>query len=145
MAKFQTLVDIYQDAIKTFPDNPLFGTKSGGQWSWMTYLEFGRKTDGFRAGLASLGLERGDRVAIVSNNRAEWAIAAYACFGLGVAFVPMYEAQVQKDWEFIVKDCGAKVLIAATDGIAEKTKTFLDTIPSLQHIVSMDPATKTSD
>jgi len=145
MAKFQTLVDIYQDAVKTFPDNPLFGTKSGGQWSWMTYLEFGRKTDGFRAGLASLGLERGDRVAIVSNNRAEWAIAAYACFGLGVAFVPMYEAQVQKDWEFIVKDCGAKVLIAATDAIAEKTKGFLDTIPSLQHIVSMDPATKTSD
>lgn len=145
MAKFQTLVDIYQGAIKTFPDNPLFGTKSGGKWSWMTYLEFGRKTDAFRAGLASLGLERGDRVAIISNNRAEWAIAAYACFGLGAAFVPMYEAQAQKDWEFIVKDCEAKVLIVATDAIAEKTKGLFDAIPSLQHIVSMDPATKTSD
>ncbi|MBX3252397.1 MAG: long-chain fatty acid--CoA ligase, partial [Myxococcales bacterium] len=65
MAKFQTLVDIYHDALKTFPDNPLFGTKRGGQWSWMTYLEFGRLTDGFRAGLASLGIERGDRVAII--------------------------------------------------------------------------------
>ena len=41
MAKFQTLVDIYHDAIKTFPDSPLFGTKKGGQWQWMNYLEFG--------------------------------------------------------------------------------------------------------
>ncbi len=145
MAKFLTLVDIYTDAIKTFPDNPLFGTKRGGQWQWMTYLEFGKATDGFRAGLASLGLERGDRVAIIANNRPEWAIAAYACFGLGVAYVPMYEAQLPKDWEFIVKDCSAKALIVATDAIAEKTKDFLDTIPSLQHIISMDPATKTSE
>ncbi|MBX3217021.1 MAG: long-chain fatty acid--CoA ligase [Labilithrix sp.] len=145
MAKFQTLVDIYHDALKTFPDNPLFGTKRGGQWSWMTYLEFGRLTDGFRAGLASLGIERGDRVAIIANNRPEWAVAAYACFGLGVAFVPMYEAQLAKDWEFIVKDCEAKALIVATDAIAEKTKGMLESIASLEYIVSLDPATKTSD
>ncbi|MBX3199729.1 MAG: long-chain fatty acid--CoA ligase [Labilithrix sp.] len=145
MAKFQTLVDIYHDALKTYPDNPLFGTKRGGQWSWMTYLEFGRLTDGFRAGLASLGIERGDRVAIIANNRPEWAVAAYACFGLGVAFVPMYEAQLAKDWEFIVKDCEAKALIVATDAIAEKTRGLLESIGSLKHIISLDPATKASD
>ncbi len=98
MAKFQTLVDVYHDAIKTFPDSPLFGTKRNGQWEWMTYLEFGKQTDAFRAGLAKLGFQRGDRVTIIANNRAEWAVAAYACFGLGVAFVPMYEAQLPKDW-----------------------------------------------
>jgi len=144
MAKFQTLVEIYHEAIRTFPDNPLFGTKRRGQWEWTTYLEFGKSTDGFRAGLASLGLEPGDRLAIIANNRVEWAVAAYACYGLGVAFVPMYEAQLAKDWEFIVRDCGAKVLVVANDAIAEKTKDFLDTIPTLKHIVSMDPATKTS-
>jgi long-chain acyl-CoA synthetase len=144
MAKFQTLVDIYLDSLKTFPDNPLFGTKRGGQWQWMTYLEFGRQTDGFRAALVELGVKAGDRVAIISNNRPEWAIAAYACFGLGAAFVPMYEAQLPKDWEFIVKDSDAKVLIVATDAIAEKTKAFLETLPSLQHIVSMAPETKPS-
>lgn len=145
MAKFQTLVDIYHDAIKTFPDSPLFGTKRAGQWEWMTYLDFGKTTDAFRAGLAELGLKRGDRVAIIANNRPEWAVAAYACFGLGVAFVPMYEAQLAKDWEFIIKDCEAKALIVATDAIAGKTREFLDTIPSLAHIISLDPATKTSE
>jgi long-chain acyl-CoA synthetase len=143
MAKFETLVDIYTDAIKTFPDNPLFGTKKDGQWNWMTYLEFGKMTDGFRAGLASLGVGKGDRVAIISNNRFEWAVAAYACYGLGAAFVPMYEAQLPKDWEFIVADCEAKMLIVATDAIVEKTKPLLDSVPSLKHIVSMDPATPT--
>lgn len=145
MAKFQTLVDIYRDAVKTFPDSPLFGTKRGGQWEWMTYLEFGKQTDAVRAGLAELGLKRGDRVAIIANNRPEWAIAAYACFGLGVAFVPMYEAQLPKDWEFIIRDCEAKAVIAATDAIAEKCKPYLESIPSLGHVISLDPATKKTD
>ncbi|MBX3185483.1 MAG: long-chain fatty acid--CoA ligase [Labilithrix sp.] len=145
MAKFQTLVDVYHDAIKTFPDSPLFGTKKSGHWDWMTYLEFGKLTDGFRAGLSELGLKRGDRIAIIANNRAEWAVAAYACFGLGVAFVPMYEAQLPKDWEFIVKDCEAKALIVATDAICEKTKDFLESVPSLTHIISLDAATKATD
>ena len=145
MAKFQTLVDIYHDAVKTFPDSPLFGTKRAGQWEWMTYLEFGKQTDALRAGLAGLGLKSGDRVAIIANNRPEWATAAYACFGLGAAFVPMYEAQLAKDWEFIVKDCGAKALIVATDAICEKTKPFLASISGLTHIISLDPATEETD
>jgi long-chain acyl-CoA synthetase len=145
MAKFQTLVDIYHDAVKTFPDSPLFGTKRAGRWEWMTYLEFGKQTDALRAGLAGLGLKSGDRVAIIANNRPEWATAAYACFGLGVAFVPMYEAQLAKDWEFIVKDCDAKALIVATDAICEKTKPFLESLPGLGHIISLDPATKETD
>ena len=53
----------------------------------------GRLVDRFRGGLASLGVQRGDNVAIIANNRVEWAVAAYACYGLGAAFVPMYEAQ----------------------------------------------------
>jgi len=142
MARFQTLVDVYHDSVKTFPDSPLFGTKRAGQWEWMTYLEFGKQTDAFRAGLAELGLTRGDRVAIIANNRPEWAIAAYACFGLGIAFVPMYEAQLAKEWEFIIKDCEAKGVIVASDAIVEKTRAFLESVPSLEHIVSLDAATK---
>jgi long-chain acyl-CoA synthetase len=145
MARFETLVDIYHGSVKTFPDNPLFGMKRKGQWEWITYLEFGRRTDAFRAGLAELGLSRGDRICIISNNRPEWAIAAYACFGLGVALVPMYEAQNPKEWEFIAKDCEAKAIIVATDAICEKASRITDSVPSVKHVISMDPATKTSD
>lgn len=145
MAKYASLVDVFHDAIKTYPDSPLFGVKRSGQWEWMTYLEFGRVTNSIRAGLASLGLQRGDRVAIIANNRPEWAAAAYACFGLGVSFVPMYEAQLPKDWEFIVRDCEAKALIVASDTICEKTRSFFEAIPSLKNIISLDAATKADD
>lgn len=142
MAKFETLVDIFENSIRTYPNNDLFGTKKNGQWVWTTYLEFGKEVDACRAGLAALGVKRGDRVAIVSNNRVEWAALAYACYGLGAAYVPMYEAQLAKEWEFIAKDCGAKLLVVASDAICTKAKAFLDAVPSITHIVSLDPATK---
>ena len=142
MAKFRTLVDVYENSIKTYPNNDLFGTKTNGVWVWTTYLEFGKQVDAARAGLAGLGLKRGDKVAIISNNRVEWAVLAYACYGLGAAFVPMYEAQTPKDWEFIVNDCSARLLIVATDAICEKVKPFLKGMPSLEHILSLDDATK---
>ncbi|MCL2776963.1 MAG: long-chain fatty acid--CoA ligase [Polyangiaceae bacterium] len=144
MAKFQTLVDIYQNATIAFSDLPLFGTKRDGEWSWMTYREFGRKTDGLRAGLAALGLSRGDHVGIIANNRYEWAAAAYACFGLGIAFIPMYEAQLPTDWEFIVRDSEIKALFVATNAIYNKTRNLLEVVPSLKHIISFDAATMTS-
>ncbi len=143
-AKFETLVDIFHASVKRFPRNELFGTKRGATWEWSTYEQFGKDVDRLRGGLASLGFTRGDKIAIVSNNRAEWAVAAYACFGLGVAYVPMYEAQLEKDWEFIVKDCEAKGLIVANDAILEKSKKFLETVPSLKHIINLGGANGTS-
>jgi long-chain acyl-CoA synthetase len=139
--KFETLVDIYNHATKSYPKNKLFGTKRGGTWTFSTYADFQRDVERFRAGLASLGLGRGDKMAVIANNRVEWAVAAYACFGLGIAFVPMYEAMLDKDWEFIVKDCEAKALLVANDQILEKTKGFLgDKVPSLKVIINLGGA-----
>ena len=139
-AKYETLVDIFNASSKSFGPSPFIGQKKAGSWQWTTYRDFSEMVEKVRGGLAALGLQRGDRLAIISNNRLEWAVSAYACFGLGVAFVPMYEAQLEKDWEFIVKDCDAKALIVATDAILEKTKGFLGTIPSLKHIINFGGA-----
>src|SRR5262245_61302211 len=124
MAKFQTLLDIFREGITTYPDRDLFGTKRDGAWHWMTYLQFGKEVDRIRAGWAERGVRSGDKVAIIANNRVEWAVCAYATYGLGAAYVPMYEAMLAKDWEFIIKDCSAKVVVVATDAIAEKVRTF---------------------
>ncbi|HEY6463532.1 MAG TPA: AMP-binding protein, partial [Polyangiaceae bacterium] len=106
--RFATLVDILEHSTRTFAARELFGTKKNGRWGWTTYGEFGSMVERFRGGLATLGIKRGDNVACVANNRVEWAVAAYACYSLGAAFVPMYEAQNPKEWEFIVRDCDAK-------------------------------------
>jgi long-chain acyl-CoA synthetase len=135
--RFSTLLDSYNHAVTAFRGRELFGTKKEGRWVWITYGEFAGLVDRFRAGLSSLGVARGDRVAVVSNNRVEWAVAAYACYGLGAAFVPMYEAQNPAEWEFIVRDCEAKVLLIANDTVLSKAKPLLD-IPSLRSIVAFE-------
>ena len=119
-AKYENLVDMFERSVKAFGPRQLFGTKKDGQWGWTTYSETGKQVEEFRAGLVALGVKRGDNVAIISNNRVEWAVAAYACFGIGAALVPMYEAQLAKEWAFICNDCSATTVIAATDEIYEK-------------------------
>jgi long-chain acyl-CoA synthetase len=139
--RFRTLVDILEYAVTNYRGRDLFGTKKRGYRAWTTYGEFGSLVERFRGGLASLGVTRGDNVAIVSNNRVEWAVAAYACYGLGAAFVPMYEAQNPKEWEFIVRDCEAKLLIIANETLCAKAKGMLDGVPSLKNIVLIDGTT----
>lgn len=136
--KYATLADLYQSSIDAYGPRELFGTKKNGRWTWTTYAEFGNLVAKFRGGLASLGIGRGDNIACVANNRVEWAVAAYAAYGLGAAFVPMYEAQHPKEWEFIVRDCEAKLLIVANEGILAKAKGMLGPCPSLQHMVLLD-------
>jgi long-chain acyl-CoA synthetase len=136
--KFENLVEMFERSIKLYGPRDLFGTKKNGQWVWTTYAQFGKQVDDFRGGLASLGIKRGDNVAIVSNNRVEWAVAAYACYGLGAALVPMYEAQLPKEWAFIINDCEAVAMIAATDDILKKVEAIREKTPSLQHIIGLE-------
>jgi long-chain acyl-CoA synthetase len=139
--RFKTLVEILAHSTATYGERELFGTKRDGQWTWTTYAEFGSLVGRFRGGLASLGVQRGDCVACISNNRVEWAVAAYACYSLGAAFVPMYEAQNPKEWEFILRDCEAKVVVVANDAVLAKAVALLDAIPTLDHIVLIDGTT----
>jgi len=93
---FVTLVDLWQHSCEKFASLPAFGSKTPGGWRWITYGEFREQVDAFRAGLSALGVGPGDRLALISNNRLEWAVAAYATLGLGGAIVPMYEAHYEK-------------------------------------------------
>src|SRR5688572_196028 len=136
--QFENLVDVLEKSAKKYPRNELFGEKRGGQWRFITYADFKREVDRFRGALALVGVITGDKVAIVANNRVEWAVASYATYGLGAAFVPMYEAQVEKEWEFILADCGAKVVIGSTRDIYEKLAKMKPHLPKLEHVIGLD-------
>ncbi len=136
--RFDNLVSIYTHAVEKFTDRPLFGTKRGDTWEWMTYREFALHTDEVRGGLAALGVGAGDVTAIIANNRPEWAVAAYATYGLGGRYVPMYESQLPKDWEYILADCGARVCFAATPEIFTALIEMKPRLPALEHVVLLD-------
>jgi long-chain acyl-CoA synthetase len=136
--KFTSLVDLFEKSCQTHGSRDLFGTKRDGAWQWVSYAEVKRQVDAARAGLAALGVGKGDKVCIISNNRVEWAVLAYATYSLGAAYVPMYEAQHAEEWEFIVDDCGGKVLVAANRAIFGKIKDFPGKIGALQHVLCLE-------
>ncbi|HVW26124.1 MAG TPA: long-chain fatty acid--CoA ligase [Polyangiaceae bacterium] len=136
--KFENLVALLQSAVKDYGPRPLFGTKRDSSIEWTAYREFGTLVDEFRGGLATLGVGRGDRVAVISNNRLEWAVGSHATYGLGAAYVPMYEAQHDKDWHYILNDSDSKVVLVANADIKRRIEAMRKSLPKLLHVVDMD-------
>ncbi len=136
--KFKNLVELLENSVAKYPGRELFGNKVGGEWRWTTYGEFGRLVDQARAGLAARGIGRGDKVACIANNRIEWAVCAYAVYGLGAVWVPMYEAQLEKEWKFILEDCSAKALLVANQPIYQKTKDWAGHVGELAHVIAFE-------
>ncbi len=133
------LVDLYERSCTANATRPLFGTKGAGGWNWITFGDFQKQVDALRAALKALGVGPGDKVGVVSNNRVEWAAAAYATYGLRAAYVPMYEAQKPDEWAFILADCGAKVVFGATNSIYEKLCALKGAeVPSLERVLGFE-------
>ena len=131
----KNLIEMLERSIESFADRPLFGTKRNGVYEWTSYAQFAQKVDDFRGGLSSLGISKGDKVAIISKNTEEWAVSAYASYGLSGYHIPMYETQMVNEWEYIIRDCGAKVLLVANKMIYEQTRNFPDKIDTLENVI----------
>jgi long-chain acyl-CoA synthetase len=142
--EFTNLVSLLTTCVERYRNRPVFGVRGEQGWQWMTYGQLGDLIDRFRAGLASLGVTRGDRVAVISSNRLEWVVGAHAVYGLGATYVPMYEAQLDKEWQYILADSGASVCLVSTPAIEARVRRLPD-LRRLGHIVSFDgPASEPS-
>jgi long-chain acyl-CoA synthetase len=109
-----------ETSVERFADRPLFGQLKlpGDTIEWTTYRQFAELVGRLRSGLAMLGVKRGDAVAVISNNRLEWAVGAHAVMSLGAHYVPMYEAQLPEDHEYILNDSESTVCFVANDSVA---------------------------
>jgi len=133
------LVEMFENSVTRYPDEPLFGTKNPqGAYEWVTYQEVAKRVDNLRGGLAQLGVGKDDAVGIISRNSVEWAVAAFATYGLGARFISMYETEVFRIWKYIVADSAIKVLFVATPVIYEQVRGFLDEISTLEKIIVID-------
>jgi len=135
---FSDLVSMWERITTRYAERPLFGEKRASGWVWKTYGEVAEHVQAFRAALSALGVGRGDRVALISDNRLEWAVAVHATLGLGAAYVPMYESQTREDWSFILRDSGAKVVFGAKREIVKTLDEAKASIPTLEHVCGFD-------
>ncbi len=135
------LVEMLETSVARHGQRPLFGTAdANGNYSWQTYAYIGERVDNLRAGLARLGVKAGDAVGVIANNRSEWAIAAFATFGLGGRFIPMYEKELPNTWKHIIKDANIKLLFVANESLLLGVRQFRDEVPNLEHMFLIDGA-----
>ncbi len=135
--RFESLVDMQARVCTLFAGSRLFGVQSGGAFAWSTYDAFGHDVDGFRGALASLGVEQGDRVAVVGHNSVSWAVGAFATFGLGAVYVPIMPNLPRSAIAFALRNSGAKVVLAGTDTMRTTVEDLRSELPEVQHVLSM--------
>ncbi|HUX39094.1 MAG TPA: AMP-binding protein [Rectinemataceae bacterium] len=133
------LVESFETAVARFGANRFLGTrKAGGGYEWASYAELGARVDDFRAALAGLGVGQGEAVGIIAGNRVEWVVAAFAAYGLGARFVPMYEKEQESVWAYIVRDAAIKVLLVSGEATAARARRALAGIESLSRLVVIE-------
>jgi len=134
-----TLTQLIFDAIDKYGTKPAcFRCKAGGTWQTLTHQDVLQRMT--RAGLAlkRLGVRRGDRVAILSENRPGWAIADFASLCIGAADVPVYPTLPANQVRYILKDSGAVALFVSTAPQAAKIREIRAELPDLKHVIAMD-------
>ncbi|MDZ7318773.1 MAG: AMP-binding protein, partial [candidate division KSB1 bacterium] len=134
-----TLTEMFLNTVKTHGPKTSLMTKVGGQYQGFSYQELGERVKHFALGLASLGVHRGDRVSLLSENRPEWAIADLAIISLGAINVPIYPTLIPKQIEYILNDSEAKVIITSTAEQTQKILQILRDLPVLKYIIFINP------
>jgi len=138
--KPDNLVEMFEQTITRYGDRKWLGFKNSEKtgYDWLTYREAADRVDACRAGLAQLGIKKGDAVGIIDNNSVAWAVACYASYGLAARFIPMYKAELEKVWRYIIIDSEVKVLLVSDQNIFEKIKSWVDEIDGLEHIILIE-------
>jgi len=135
-----TLAELAHRSFVQFTAEPCLGTKdkAAGAYKFQTYGQIAMRVRHAAMGLSALGLERGQRAAIVAENAPEWAIADLACQMLGAISVPLFSTLPAGQVKSILRDCGA-VLVFVSDGVQRKKIDEIQTeLPELKTVVCFD-------
>ncbi|MBN1406598.1 MAG: long-chain fatty acid--CoA ligase [Calditrichaceae bacterium] len=110
--KFKNLGDMFFSKRNTYADKTAYMFKKEGSWQEVTFKEAVDKVEKISAGFSSLGIKKGDAIAIVSQNRLEWAMTDYAAVSLGALLVPIYPSLLPDQVKYILNDSEAKIVVA---------------------------------
>ncbi len=134
-----TLNELFFEALDRHGDLPAaYRHKVSGRWQPITHAELHRRVRAVSAGLRSSGVNAGDRVAILSENRIEWAITDYACLTVRCADVPVYPTLPSHQIEYILRDAGCKAVFCSDATQLEKIREIRANLPTLELVVAFD-------
>ncbi|MES2303403.1 MAG: AMP-dependent synthetase/ligase [Pseudomonadota bacterium] len=137
--QFPNLVTMFLDRAGKRGNSPFLWAKRDGQWHSQSWAEASAKVCLLAENLRALGLNPGDRVALVSENRPEWAIADLAIMAAGLVTVPTYITNTERDHLHILENSGARAVIVSTSKLAQPLLPAALSAPGVEHVIGIDP------
>jgi long-chain acyl-CoA synthetase len=136
----RTVCDIFYHSVDTFRKAEHLKYKKDGTWRAISSEDLRTAVEEVSMGLRALGVEKGDKVAILSENRPEWAIADLAILAIGAADAPVYSTLTPAQVLYILNDSESKVVFVSSAAQAAKVAEVRSQAGRLQHVIRMDAA-----
>ena len=132
------LFDIIDLQLAEFPQTVCMESLEDGILRGYGTAEFINTSESLALGLMDIGVKPGDKVAIASGNRSEWAIVDQAVLRIGAIGVPLYPTMSAEDHAYILQHSGAKVFFVSTADMVAKARISMASVPGLEHLYSFD-------
>jgi long-chain acyl-CoA synthetase len=138
MLDFKTINDIFALVGSRGDTTVAMEKLKGGEWKPISSQQIYGRVRAVVELLQSWGIQRGDRVALVSENRWEWPVIDFAVLALGAVDVPLYQTLTPEQMGYILRDCGAKAIFVSSRQQFAKLVQAGD-LPALAHVAVIDP------
>ena len=136
---FPNLVTMFFTRAREKGDAPFLWRKEGGVWRSISWAQAAQQVASLSAGLKATGLQRGDRVMLVSENRPEWCIADLAIMAAGGITVPTYTTNTERDHAHIIENSGARAIIVSTQKLATTLMPAALRSNHVQTVIGIEP------
>src|SRR5690349_1682218 len=136
--QYPNLVTMFFRRAREEGGKPFLWRKQDGHWLSISWAETAAQIAALAAGLKQLGLQPGDRVMLVSENRPEWCIADLAIMAAGCVTVPTYTTNTERDHLHILENSGAAAVIVSTEKLARTLLPAVLRSDMTRHVIAMD-------
>ena len=133
-----TVPQLFWHRVALWSENTALRAKKYGIWQEISWREYGQKARYVALGLIALGLEKGDRVAIICENRSEWLFCDMGILSAGGVTVGIYTTDTTNQVEYLINNCSAKFFIAEDEEQLDKILEIRNNISSLEKFIIID-------
>ena len=137
--RYKNLSEMFHSTCGQYPDKVGMMYKEGGEYKSIRFSDIQKSVDTIAAGLATLGVKKGDKVVLLSENRYEWAFCDFAILTNGGVTVPIYPTLLAPHIKFITNNSDAKVVIVSNANQFIKIKEIENELPKVEKFVIIDP------
>jgi len=135
----RTVADLLPNSVEKFGSQAAIMFKEpSGKWVQRTYEEVGETVRTLSLGLIGLGIEKGDKVAILANTRPEWTYVDFAALTAGATVVPIYQTNSPDECLYVLENSDARVVFVEDAEQLEKVQAVRDRLPKLEHVILIE-------